>query len=162
MTTALDLDRKKLKARAFDRTEWAEGVLRCYHATNLKLGDAVAQPLRVLYYWMLVPPTLWPFNVQDVLEDCLATLEKGKRLNSRHRLVIELRSEPPDDAVCAAMVGGVRGRAFEQNLRPAHEVVGHKHLEVPNSGSSIFPTILAGTGDYYVKLAHHAGNPLKN
>jgi len=26
MTKALDLDLKKLKARAFDRAEWAEGV----------------------------------------------------------------------------------------------------------------------------------------
>ena len=103
MTKALDLDLKKLKARAFDRAEWAEGVLRRYHATNLKLGDAVAQPLRVLYDWMFVPPTLWPFNVQDVLEDCLAALEKGKRLNSRHRVVIELLPEPPDDAICAAV-----------------------------------------------------------
>jgi hypothetical protein len=32
MTKALDLDLKKLKARAFDRAEWAEGVLRRYHA----------------------------------------------------------------------------------------------------------------------------------
>ena len=35
MTTALDLDLKKLKARAFDRAEWAERVLRNYHAANL-------------------------------------------------------------------------------------------------------------------------------
>ena len=36
---------------------------------------------------MFVPPSLWPFNVQEVLEDCLVALEKGKRLNSRHRLL---------------------------------------------------------------------------
>jgi hypothetical protein len=30
MTTALDLDLKKLRARAFDKAEWAEGVLRRY------------------------------------------------------------------------------------------------------------------------------------
>ena len=36
MTTALDLDLKKLKARAFDRAEWAEGVLRRYHAADPK------------------------------------------------------------------------------------------------------------------------------
>jgi hypothetical protein len=35
MTTALDLDLKKLRARAFDSAEWAEGVLRNYHAANL-------------------------------------------------------------------------------------------------------------------------------
>ncbi len=32
MTKALDLDLKKLKARAFDQAEWAEGVLRRYHS----------------------------------------------------------------------------------------------------------------------------------
>ena len=32
MTTALDLDLKKLRSRAFDREEWAEGGFRRYHA----------------------------------------------------------------------------------------------------------------------------------
>lgn len=78
ITKALDLDLKKLKARAFDRAEWAEEVLWRYHAVSPNLDAAVAQPLRVLYNWMFVPPTLWPFNVQDVLADCLAALEKVK------------------------------------------------------------------------------------
>src|ERR1035437_3602052 len=103
MTTALDLDLQKLKARAFDRAEWAEEVLRRYHAATLNLDHVAAQQLRALYNWMFVPPTLWPFNVQDVLADCLAALEKGKRLNSRHRLLIELLPEPPDETICAAV-----------------------------------------------------------
>ena len=103
MTKALDLDLKKLKARAFDRAEWAEEVLRRYHAAIQNLDGGVAQQLRALYNWMFVPPTLWPFNVQDVLEDCLAALEKGKHLNSRHRLLIDLLPEPPDETICAAV-----------------------------------------------------------
>ena len=103
MTKAPDRDLKKLQARAFDRAEWAEDVLRRYHAATLNLNAADAQPLRALYHWMFVPPTLWPFNVQDVLEDCLAALEKGKRLNSRHRLIAELLPEPPDEIICAAV-----------------------------------------------------------
>ena len=103
MTKALDLDLKALQARAFDRAEWAKGALRRYHTAALNLEDVDIQPLRGLYHWMFVPPTLWPFNVQDVLEDCLATLERGKRLNSRHRLLIELLPEPPDKTVCAAV-----------------------------------------------------------
>jgi hypothetical protein len=103
MTKALALDLKKLKARAFDRAEWAEGVLRRYHAAVPNLNAAVAQQLRGFYNWMFVPPTLWPFNVQDVLADCLAVLEKGKRLNVRHRLLIELLPEPPDETICAAV-----------------------------------------------------------
>ena len=42
MTTAIDHDLKKLKARAFDRAEWAEDVLRRYHATTLNLNARVA------------------------------------------------------------------------------------------------------------------------
>ena len=43
MTNALDLDLKRLKARAFDRAEWAEEVLRRYHAATPNLDEAVAQ-----------------------------------------------------------------------------------------------------------------------
>jgi hypothetical protein len=103
MTKAFALDLKKLQARAFDRAEWAEEALRRYHAAIPDLNVVDARPLRALYDWMFVPPTLWPFNVQDVLEDCLAVLEKGKRLNSRHRLLIELLPEPPDESICAAV-----------------------------------------------------------
>ena len=103
MTKALDLDLKKLQARAFDRAEWAEEALRRYHSAIGNLDDAVVKPLRGLYKWMFVPTTLWPFNVQDVLEDCLSVLEKGKHLNARHRLLIDLLPEPPDDTICAAV-----------------------------------------------------------
>jgi hypothetical protein len=103
MTEALEFDLKKLKARAFDRADWADGVIRRYHAAILNLNGVVAQQLRVLYCWMFVPPTLWPFNVQDVLEDCLMALEKRKRLNSRHRLLIDLLPEPPDENICSAV-----------------------------------------------------------
>ncbi|MGP8199675.1 MAG: hypothetical protein ACLQU4_09260 [Limisphaerales bacterium] len=103
MKKALELDLEKLKARAFDRAEWAEEILRRYHAAKSNLDDVVARLLRALYNWMFVPPTLWPFNVQDVLEDCLAALEKGKRLNARHRLLIELLPEPPNETICDAV-----------------------------------------------------------
>ena len=71
MPNALNLDLKKLQTRAFDRAEWAGEALRRYHAAKPKLDAAVVQSLRGLYQWMFVPPTLWPFNVQDLLEDCL-------------------------------------------------------------------------------------------
>lgn len=103
MTTDLDRDLKKLKVRAFDRAEWAEAVLQRYHTVTSKLDESVAMQLRTLYDWMFVPPTLWPFNLQDVLEYCLIALEKGQRLNSRHQLLIELLPEPPDETICAAV-----------------------------------------------------------
>ena len=103
MIQTLDLDLEKLKPRAFDRAECAEGILRRYHAATTALADTTAQHLHSLYQWMFVPTTLWPYNIQDVLEDCLTTLEKGKRLNARHRLLIDLLPDPPDETVCAAV-----------------------------------------------------------
>ena len=103
MSTALDSDLNKLQSRAFDRADWATGALQRYHGLIGKAGESAEKPLVPLYQWMFVPSTLWPFNVQDVLEDCLTTLEKGKPLNSRHRLLIELLPEPPDETVCAAV-----------------------------------------------------------
>jgi len=120
MTKALDLDLERLHARAFDRADWAEDVLRRYHAATLNLNGAVAQQLRTLYNWMFVPPTLWPFNVQDVLADCLTALEKGKHLNSRHRLLIDLLPEPPNETICAAVAGhelNVQKGAYENLVK---------------------------------------------
>jgi len=79
--------------------EWAEDVLRRYHS----LSKPITQQLKPLYDWIFVPPTLWPFNLHDVLTDCLAALEKGKRLNSRQRLLIDLLPEPPGENICAAV-----------------------------------------------------------
>jgi len=42
MTKALDLDLKKLDARAFDRVEWAGEALRQYHSVIPKL-DVLAK-----------------------------------------------------------------------------------------------------------------------
>jgi hypothetical protein len=42
MTEALEFDLKKLKARAFDRADWADGVLRRYHAVILNLNGSPA------------------------------------------------------------------------------------------------------------------------
>ena len=105
MPTALDQDLEKIQTQAFDRADWADQCIRRYHAVAAKLDASTLKTLRALYDWMFVPTTLWPFNIQDVLDDCLSVLEKGKRLNSRHRLIIELLPEPPDEAICTAVTG---------------------------------------------------------
>ena len=102
MPSTLDQDLKNLRAQAFDRADWAEAAIRRYHAVTARLEATTVQTLRGLYDWMFVPTTLWPFNIQDVLEDCLSALEKGKRLSSRHKLIIEMLPAPPNDTVCAA------------------------------------------------------------
>jgi hypothetical protein len=103
VTDALAADLKKLEARAFHSAEWAGEVLRRYHALLHKLGDVNAGRVRALYLWMFVPPTLWPFDVNHLLADCLTTLETGKHLNSRQCLLIELLPDPPNENICAAV-----------------------------------------------------------
>lgn len=103
MPTALDIDLEKIQAHAFDRADWAEPVIRQYHAVTAKLDALTVKTIRALYDWIFVPTTLWPFNLQDVLMDCLATLAQGKKLSAQHQLIIELLPEPPDAAICTAV-----------------------------------------------------------
>jgi hypothetical protein len=103
MAAAFDHDLQRLHSRAFHRADWAEGVLRKYHNVSAKLGAETMRPIRPLYEWMFVPPTLWPFNIQDVLDDCLGLLSRKRRLPPHHRLLLSLLCEPPDEAVCAVV-----------------------------------------------------------
>ncbi len=103
MSKALTLDLKKLANRAYHIAEWAGDVLRRYHAALPLLKDDTAAPLQSLYRWVFVPLTLWPFQIVNALADCLAVVEKGKRLNQQQRLLIELLPEPPDEPTCTAV-----------------------------------------------------------
>ncbi len=103
MTKAFERDLKKLKTRAYHMAEWAEDVLRRYHAALPNLQDDAAMRLRVLYGWMFVPLTLWPFNVHEMLNDLLAVVEKGKRLSRQQCLIIDLLPTPPDETICEAV-----------------------------------------------------------
>ena len=105
MPSALDQDLEKIQAQAFDRADWAEEAIRRYHALTVRLDGSTIKTIRGLYDWMFVPTTLWPFNIQDVLENCLTVMEKGKRLNARQRLIIDLLPEPPAETICAAVSG---------------------------------------------------------
>jgi hypothetical protein len=70
---------------------------------------------------MFVPTTLWPFHIQDVLDDCLTTMEKAKRLNTRQRLIIDLLPAPPDETVCAAVADHelhVQKGSYENLVKP--------------------------------------------
>jgi len=70
----LERDLNKLEARAYYTAEWAEDVLRRYHSAIHDLQDEQAVRLQVLYDWIFVTPTLWPFNIHEMLIDLLASL----------------------------------------------------------------------------------------
>lgn len=103
MINDLEHDLKKLESRAYHIAEWAEDVLRRYHAAIPILETEAAVRLRVLYHWMFVPLTLWPFNIHEMLYDILATLEQGKHLSRQQCLIIDLLPAPPDETICMSV-----------------------------------------------------------
>lgn len=103
MTKALECDLKKLESRAYHAAEWAEDTLRRYHDAVPNLQNASATRLRVLYEWIFVPLTLWPFNIHAMLNDLLAALEQGKRLSRQQCLIIDMLPAPPAETICAAV-----------------------------------------------------------
>jgi hypothetical protein len=103
MASRLQQDLKRLDTLAFHRREWSEPEIRRYHEIRRAKGDVALAALEGLYGWMFVPFSLWPFNVHDVLADCLASLEKGKRFTSRQNLILNLLPPPPDERICAAV-----------------------------------------------------------
>lgn len=100
---AFENELRRLRDRAYHFAEWAEAVLRLYHQVLPTLNDESSRPMRKLHAWLFVPFTLWPFNVHDVLTDCLALITSGESLNTSHCLLIDLLPEAPDETVCAAV-----------------------------------------------------------
>ncbi len=103
MTKALERDLKKLESRAYHAAEWAEDALRRFHSAIPNLQEGQAVRLSVLYDWMFVPLTLWPFNIHEMLNDLLAVLEQGKRLSRQQCIIIDLLPEPPAETICEAV-----------------------------------------------------------
>lgn len=103
MENDLERDLKKLENRAYHAAEWAEDVLRRFHSSVPNLQEGQAVRLRVLYDWMFVPLTLWPFNIHEMLNDLLAVLAQGKRLSRQQCMIINLLPKPPDETICEAV-----------------------------------------------------------
>lgn len=98
--TALNSDLKCLESRAYDVAGWTADLLRRYHALHPGIAEPDAAHLSKLHDWALVPLTLWPFSITDLLRECLAVLERGRPLNRRLRLIIDLLPPVPDETVC--------------------------------------------------------------
>ncbi|HUA68705.1 MAG TPA: hypothetical protein VMA13_09165 [Candidatus Saccharimonadales bacterium] len=121
MTKALALDLEKLQTRAFDRADWAEGCLRRYYAAAAKLDASTVLPLRGLYDWMFVPPTLWPFNIQDVLEDSGAfNIRSCFVIPSMARIPVGFKGTECPQRVSLLQRGSARSRAETRGL--PHEI----------------------------------------
>ena len=101
--TALASDLQHLASRAYGVADWAADLLRRYHALQPSLAAPDAIHLAKLHDWVLVPLTLWPFSITDLLRECLTELEKGNSLSPRWILIIDLLPEAPAADICEAV-----------------------------------------------------------
>ena len=105
MPSRLQHDLKRLGELAFHRREWGEYAIVRYHEIRGGKGAAAVQALDVLYRWMFVPITLWPFNVQEIFVSGLARASAGKSPDKEMRLLLEIlptsaRSAPDSSPGC--------------------------------------------------------------
>lgn len=97
---ALENDLSLLSSRGHCVTQWAEPVLRDYYRFNTSTESADGLRLQKLHDWVLIPLTLWPLEMCDLLRDALAEIKKNGKLGEAHRLVIDLLPDPPDESAC--------------------------------------------------------------
>ncbi len=96
----LKRDLAVLSGRAYHAEECSEPVLKQYHRAKRSLRGEDGERLRKLHDWVLVPLTLWPFEVRDLLRESLAQRDSQKVLSEQQRLVIDLLPAPPDQSTC--------------------------------------------------------------
>ena len=103
MASRLQQDLERLGALAFHRREYSEPDIRRYHKIRRAKGDAAITEAELLYQWMFVPITLWPFNIHQVFAACLTRISADKPLDKEMQLLLEILPTPPDETVCAVV-----------------------------------------------------------
>jgi hypothetical protein len=97
---SLKADLQRLDERAYSSRHGSEEALRAFHRVAKTLRGVDRDRLWKLHEWILVPITLWPFEVCDVMLEALDEWKKQAALGERQRLLIDLLPDPPDEAAC--------------------------------------------------------------
>jgi hypothetical protein len=103
MNTPLESDLVLLSQRAFGVIDWVGAVLRRYHEAPAPADNSTRQRLEKLRSWLLVPPSLWPFDVAVLLKDSLTHLERELSLASNLALLIDILPQCPSEAVVSVV-----------------------------------------------------------
>jgi len=99
-SSTLKHDLSVLSGRAHCVIEWAEPVLRHYHQAKKSFKGEDGGRMQRLHDWIMVPMTLWPLEVCDLMRESLAYWQTHAALSEKQRLVIDLLPEPPDAEAC--------------------------------------------------------------
>ena len=107
----LEADLQILAERAYGVVDWVLPTLRLYHDLKPALETNEASRMARLHAWLLVPVTLWPFDMIKLFHECLLRLKEGQELEEQVRLVIDLLPQVPGVKVCEAVA------AHEKNVQ---------------------------------------------
>jgi hypothetical protein len=99
-SSTLKHDLTVLSGRAHCVLEWAEPVLRQYYQAKTSFKGEDGGRLHKLHDWIMVPLTLWPLEICDLMRDSLVHWQAHAVLSEQQRLVIDLLPEPPDEEAC--------------------------------------------------------------
>jgi len=102
MPSTLKKDLERLDALAFNRRDYCESEIRRYHALR-RTKHPQLRELELLYDWLFVPISLWPFNVQDVFATGLETLEGELVLDKDFQALVQILPPLPKEEFCASV-----------------------------------------------------------
>src|SRR5262249_31325490 len=102
-TNSLQHDLQTLDRLAFQRRRWSQGEIKRYHTIWRKKGKGLLKAIDLLYEWMFVPVSLWPFSVQDVFASCLERISAAQQLDKEMRLLLKVLPAPPSEQACAVV-----------------------------------------------------------
>lgn len=94
--STLESDLHTLTSRAYGVVDWVQETLPLYHELLPLIAEPDATRMRCLHEWLLVPITLWPFDLIALLHQSLTQFRESGVLSEHARLIIDLLPEVPD------------------------------------------------------------------
>lgn len=98
---AIDDDLRCLAGQAYHRLDWGRPLIERYYAL-VDEGASLPEAVDLLRRWFLVPITLWPVHVGQLLDNALEQLAEGRGLDESLLLATRLLPEFPGEAAMVA------------------------------------------------------------
>ncbi len=101
MNSSLPEDLERFGRMAFVRAaNCAEAISRFHQLNRATRENPDHDLLRKVYEWVFAPMSVWPVDVRGLCLHLLDCIENGRQVDERARLLCELLSDAPPQAVC--------------------------------------------------------------
>ncbi len=97
-------DIEHIARQAYHRAEWSSCLVRRYHRERASIPGPLARQVDHLYRLFLAPVTLWPFNIQGLLERVLDSIKAHKKFDEATELLFQVLPPIPDEKTVIAVM----------------------------------------------------------